>query len=97
MWMHPRPSCPDGPFSVKLGDTEINTRIRGVLAPGADLSLGSSSVPVRERVDNPWVSLPELAFSYLCQHPFLDVSMFLRRVSGMLAAPRGGSPYLRLW
>jgi hypothetical protein len=32
MWMYPGPSCPDRPFSVELGDTEINTRIQGVLA-----------------------------------------------------------------
>jgi hypothetical protein len=27
MWMYPGPSCPDYPFSVELGDTEINTRV----------------------------------------------------------------------
>jgi hypothetical protein len=57
-WMHPRPSCPDRPISTELGDMEINARIRGVLAPRADLSLGSGPVPLRERVDSPWVSLP---------------------------------------
>jgi hypothetical protein len=36
------------------------------------------------------VSLPGLAFSYLCQPPFLDVSMFLGRVSSSLVAPCGG-------
>jgi hypothetical protein len=25
IWMYPRLSCPDGPFSEKLGDVEINT------------------------------------------------------------------------
>jgi hypothetical protein len=52
MRMHPRPSCPDNPFSVELGDMEMNTRIRGVLAPRADPNLGSSPIPLRERVDS---------------------------------------------
>jgi hypothetical protein len=96
-WMHLGPSCPDHPVSVELGNTEINTQVRGVLAPGADPSLGSSPVPLREKVDNPRVSLLGLAFSYLCQPPFLDISIFLCRVSGSLTAPHGGSPYLRMW
>jgi hypothetical protein len=36
MWMYSGPSCPDHPFSSELDDKEINTRIRGVLAHGAD-------------------------------------------------------------
>jgi hypothetical protein len=56
--MHPGPSCLDRPFSAELGDTEINTQIRGVIAPGANLSLGSGPVALRERVDSSWVSLP---------------------------------------
>jgi hypothetical protein len=56
--MHPGPSCLDRPFSAELGDTEINTQIRGVIAPGANLSLGSGLVALRERVDSSWVSLP---------------------------------------
>jgi hypothetical protein len=39
-----------------VGDMETNTRIHGVLAPGAILNLGISPVPLRERVDSPWVS-----------------------------------------
>jgi hypothetical protein len=34
--MHLGPSCPDCPFSTDLGNTGINTRIRGVLASGVD-------------------------------------------------------------
>jgi hypothetical protein len=97
MWMHLRPSCHNCPSSIELGDTKINTQIREVLALGGDMSLGSGPVPLKERVDNPRVSLPGLAFSYLWQPLFLDVSMFLRRVSGMLTVPHGGSPYLRMW
>jgi hypothetical protein len=65
----------------------------------ADLNLGSSSVPLREGVDNPSVSLVGLSFSYLCQSLFLNIRMFLHRVSSVLTAPRGGggSPYLRMW
>jgi hypothetical protein len=29
MWVYPGPSCPDRPFIVELGDTEINTRVWG--------------------------------------------------------------------
>jgi hypothetical protein len=28
MWVYLGPSCPDRPFIVELGDTEINTRVR---------------------------------------------------------------------
>jgi hypothetical protein len=34
MWMYLGSSCPDRPFSVELGDTEINTWIRGSLLTG---------------------------------------------------------------
>jgi hypothetical protein len=61
--MHPTPSCPDSPFSVKSGCTEIDTGIRRVLAPRADWNLGSGTTPLRERVDNLWVSLLALVFS----------------------------------
>jgi hypothetical protein len=62
MWMYPGPSCPDCPFSAELNDMEINTWVRGVLARGADLNLGSVSVPLRARVDSPWVSPLGLTF-----------------------------------
>jgi hypothetical protein len=53
MWMYSGPSCPDRTFSMKLGDAEINTRIRLVLAHRADLNFGSCSVPLREGGRNP--------------------------------------------
>jgi hypothetical protein len=45
MWMYPRPSCPDRPFSEELGDVEINTKIHSALAPGDDLNPGVSPPP----------------------------------------------------
>jgi hypothetical protein len=48
IWIYPRPSCLDHPFSTELGNTDINTRIRGVLPHGADQSFGSGLVPLRE-------------------------------------------------
>jgi hypothetical protein len=77
MWMYLGPICPDRPFSVELGNTEINTRVQGVLAHGADLNLGSGPVPLREG-------------DYLCQFLFLNVCVFLCRISGMLTAPYEG-------
>jgi hypothetical protein len=53
MWMYLRPSCPNCPFSVELGNTEINTQIRGVIAYGAYLNLGFSPIPLREGVNSP--------------------------------------------
>jgi hypothetical protein len=50
MWMYPGSSCLNYPFFVELGDIEINTRIRGVLAHGADLNYGSGPVPLMEWV-----------------------------------------------
>jgi hypothetical protein len=66
MWMYPGPSHPDHPFSIELGDMEINTQVRGVLAHEANLNLGFGPVPLRKGVDCPWVSLLGLTFSYLC-------------------------------
>jgi hypothetical protein len=62
--------------SSDLG-VEINTRVQGVLAHGADLNLGSGPVPLREG-------------DYLCQFLFLNVCVFLCRISGMLTAPYEG-------
>jgi hypothetical protein len=70
--MYPGPSCLDHPFSFELDDTEGNTRIRRVLAHGADLIFGSSPVPLREVVNSPWVSLLELTFIYLCHFLFFQ-------------------------
>jgi hypothetical protein len=66
MWMYPGSSCPDRPFSTELGDTEINTQVRGVLAHGAYFNLGSGLVPLREGVDSPSVSSLGLSFDCLC-------------------------------
>jgi hypothetical protein len=97
MWMYWGPSCLDRPFSTELGDTEINTQIQGIHAHGADLNLGSGSIPLREGVDSPRVSSLGFLFVYLCQFLFLTIHMFLRRVLGVLTVPYGGSPYLRMW
>jgi hypothetical protein len=35
--MYRGPSCLDHPFSVELGDVEINNQIREILAYGVDL------------------------------------------------------------
>jgi hypothetical protein len=90
MWMYLGPSCPDYPFPIGLGDVEINTRIQGVLAHGVDLNFGSGPIPLREGVDNPLVSPLEFTFVYLYQFLLLNACAFLRRVSGMHIAPRGG-------
>jgi hypothetical protein len=90
MWMYPMPSCPDYPFSIELGDTEINTQIRGVLAHVTDLNLGSSPIPLREGVDSPWVSLLGLSLGYLCWFLLLTMCMFPHRISGKHTAPCGG-------
>jgi hypothetical protein len=66
MRIYSGPSCPDHPFSTELGDTEINTQIRGVLAHGADLNLGSGLIPLREGIDIPWLSSLGLLFGCLC-------------------------------
>jgi hypothetical protein len=89
MWMYLGPSCPDRPFS-ELGDTEINTRIHGVLAHGAVLNLGPGLVPLREGVDIPWVSPLKPAFGCLCQFRFHNIYVFLHRVSSVFTVPHGG-------
>jgi hypothetical protein len=97
MWMYPRPSCPDHPFSEDLGDIEINTQIHWVLAHGAVLNLGAGPVPLSEGVGIPWVSPLGPTFRYLFQFQLLNVYMFLRRVSSVLTVPLKGPPYLRMW
>jgi hypothetical protein len=88
--MYSRPSCPDYPFSEELGDTEINTRIRGVLAHGVILNLGDGHVSLREGVDSLWVSPLRPTFDCLYQFQFLNEYVFLRRVSGVLTMPHRG-------
>jgi hypothetical protein len=73
MWMYLGPSCPNRPFSTELGDMEINTRIRGVLAHGINLNLGPGLIPLREGDDSPWVSLLGRSFSCLCQFLLLAI------------------------
>jgi hypothetical protein len=90
-------SCHDRPFSEELGDIEINTRICRVHAYGVILSIGTGPNPLRERVDNPWVSPLRPTFSNLCQFLFLSVFMFLHRVLSVFTMPGEGSPSLRMW
>jgi hypothetical protein len=97
MWMYPGPSYPDRPFSEELGDTEINTQIHRVLAHGVNLNPGDDPTPLRERVDNTRVSPLRPIFGCLCQFWSLNTFVFLRRVSGVLTASHGWSPYLRMW
>jgi hypothetical protein len=91
MWMYLGPSCPDRPFSTELGNTEIDTQIRGVLAHGTNLNLGFSLIPLREGVNNPWVSSLGFSFGCLCRFLFLTICVFLRRISGTFAVPHGGN------
>jgi hypothetical protein len=65
------PTCPDLPFSTEPGSMEINTQVRGALAPGINLNLGSNLVPLREKVHSLRMSLLGLALSCLCQPMFL--------------------------
>jgi hypothetical protein len=95
MWMSPGPCCPDRYFSLELDDMEINSRIQGVLAHGADKNFIFGPVPLREGVDNPWVSLLELNSVCLCQFLLLNAHTFLCSILGTRAAPHRGSPYLR--
>jgi hypothetical protein len=53
MWMYLGPSYPNCPVFEELGDTEINTWIRVVLAHGANLNLVSGPILLREWVDTP--------------------------------------------
>jgi hypothetical protein len=93
MWMYPGPSYPDRPFSTELGNVEINTRIRGVLAHRADLTFGSGPIPLTKGVDSPWLSPLEFTFIYLYQFLLLNACAFLRRVPGTHAAPREGGGF----
>jgi hypothetical protein len=78
------------PLVTFSGPSEVNTQIRGFLAYGADLIFSSGLNPLRELVDNPWVSLLELTFICLCQFLFVNAYSFLCMILGMRAAPRGG-------
>jgi hypothetical protein len=97
MWMYSGSSYPDCPISEDLGDMEVNTRICRVHADGTIQNLSTSPAPLREGVDNPWVSPFGPTFGYLCQFWLLNAFMLLGRVLGVFASPSGGSPYLRTW
>jgi hypothetical protein len=68
--MYLEPSCPNHPFPEELGDTEINTRIFGVLAHGVVLNLGVNPIPLWEGVNSPWVCLLGHALGCLCHNHF---------------------------
>jgi hypothetical protein len=90
MWMDPGPSCPDHPFSKELGDRKVSTRVHGVHAHGAIPNLGTGPVPLREGIESPSVSLLGPTFDCLCLFQFLNIYVFLCRVLGVSATPRGG-------
>jgi hypothetical protein len=81
------PSCPICPFSMELGRMEINTQVQGTLAPRINLNLGSGPVPLRERVDNLWMSLLGMALCYLYQSPFLNVSIPMQGLGHARSTP----------
>jgi hypothetical protein len=87
-------SCLNCPFSAELDDMEINTQIRGVLAHGADQNFCSG--PFKGRGQQHLGESAQAHFTFLCQFLLLNEYTFLCRVSGTCAAPRGGSPYLRM-
>jgi hypothetical protein len=88
--MYPGPSCPDRPFSAELDDMEIDPRIWGVLAHGANKKFGIGTVPLSKGVVNPWVSLLELTFVCLCQFQLLNVYSFMHRILGTCTVPCAG-------
>jgi hypothetical protein len=60
-----KPSCLDRPFSVELGDVEVNTQIHKVLARGAHPNLGAGPSPLGEGVNSTRVSLLTFTFDSL--------------------------------
>jgi hypothetical protein len=95
--MYTGASCPYRPFSNELGDVEINTRIYKVQAHGADLNPMVSPAPFREGVNGTRVSLLKPVFGCLRRFQFLNVLMFLCRVSGVLAVCHEALPCPRTW
>jgi hypothetical protein len=62
-----------------------------VVAHGVDQNFGSSPIPLRVRVDNPWVSLVELTFICLCQFLFFQcIHILIQGLAYARNAPRGG-------
>jgi hypothetical protein len=80
------PSFDDRPFSA---EPEINTQARGALDPRINPNLGSSLVPLRERVHSLRMSLLGLALSCLCQPPFLNVGTPLQDLGCARSTPQG--------
>jgi hypothetical protein len=74
---------------------EINTQSHRVLAHEADLNPAVGPAPLREGVDNTWVSPFGLIFGCLYQFQFVNAFMLLHRVSSVLTVLHRGSPYLR--
>jgi hypothetical protein len=89
MWMSMWPSCPVHPFSMASVSTEINTRVQGTLALGINLNLGVGPIPLRERVDNFWMSLLGMAIRCLYQPSFLNISTPVLGLGRACGAPRG--------
>jgi hypothetical protein len=67
MWMYLGSSCPDRPFSLELGNVEINTQIHRVLAPQAYLNLRAGPTRLREGVDSTKVRPLGPILGLLCQ------------------------------
>jgi hypothetical protein len=87
-------SCPNRPFSIELGDTEITTQIWGVLSHGVHLNFGSDSILLREGVDRPWVSPLELLLVYLCQFLLLKTHVFYLCIGSQVRTERPAGGHL---
>jgi hypothetical protein len=53
-------------------------------------NFGSGPIPLRDGVDNPWVSLLELTSISLCQFLLINTYIFLSRIFRTRAASQGG-------
>jgi hypothetical protein len=61
MWRYPRPGCP-----TELMDTEVDARVRKLLALGARRPSAPSLASLREGVGSQWVSPFKLVAAQLC-------------------------------
>jgi hypothetical protein len=50
MGRYPGPGCPDHSFQAELGDMEVNTRVRGILALGVNRRTSTGPVSKRKGV-----------------------------------------------
>jgi hypothetical protein len=89
MWLYPRPSYHDHPFSEELGDVEINTQIHKVLAHGVDQNLGVGSPEGRGRRHQG--ELIRIRLWKFEQFYPLIVIVSMSRVSCMLTVRHGAS------